>query len=178
MEILARQWGWVALRGIAAIVFGVLAYAWPGATLATLVAFWGAYALVDGVFALIGGFNMRENGKPMWAMIVVGLLGVAAGVTTFMWPAITALTLVFIIGYWAIATGLFQIIAAIRFRRMIQNEWLLIVSAALSIAFGAVLVARPGEGALALVWLIGSYAIAFGALLIGLSLRLRGLAKA
>jgi uncharacterized membrane protein HdeD (DUF308 family) len=178
MEDLAKQWRWVALRGVAAIVFGVLAYAGPGATLATLVAFWGAYALVDGAFALIGGFSMRENGRPMWAMIVVGLLGVVAGVTTFMWPAITALTLVSIIGYWAIATGLFQIIAAIRFRRMIQNEWLLVISAVLSIAFGAVLIARPGEGALALVWLIGSYAIAYGALLIGLSLRLRGLGKA
>jgi uncharacterized membrane protein HdeD (DUF308 family) len=121
---------------------------------------------------------MRENGNPMWAMIVVGLLGVVVGVATFMWPAITALTLVFIIGYWAIATGLFQIIAAIRFRRMIQNEWLFVISAALSIAFGAVLIARPGEGALALVWLIGSYAIVYGALLIALSLRLRGLAKA
>jgi uncharacterized membrane protein HdeD (DUF308 family) len=178
MQDLAKQWRWVALRGAAAVVFGVLAYAGPGATLATLVAFWGAYALVDGLFALIGGLAMRENGNPMWAMIVVGLLGVVVGVATFMWPAITALTLVFIIGYWAIATGLFQIIAAIRFRRMIQNEWLFVISAALSIAFGAVLIARPVEGALALVWLIGSYAIVYGALLIALSLRLRGLAKA
>jgi uncharacterized membrane protein HdeD (DUF308 family) len=178
MEDLAGQWGWVALRGLAAIVFGVLAYAGPGATLATLVAFWGAYALVDGVFALIGGFNMRDKGKPMWAMVVVGALGIAAGVGTFMWPAITALTLLLIIGYWAIATGVAQIVAAIRFRRVIPNEFLLLISALLSIAFGAELIVRPGEGALALVWLIGSYAIAYGALLVGLSLRLRGLRKA
>lgn len=172
-EALARQWGWIALRGAAAIVFGALACAWPGVTLATLVAFWGAYALVDGALALVGGFSMRENGKPLWAMIVVGLIGVAAGIATFMWPGLTALTLIFIIGYWAILIGVFQIVAAFRLRKAVENEWLLAFSGVASIAFGALLIAQPGAGALALVWLIGGYSIAFGALLVALALRLR-----
>ncbi len=173
LDGLPRQWGWVALRGVAAIVFGLLAYARPGATLETLVLFWGAYALADGVLALVAGFRMREAGKPLWAMIVIGVLGIAAGLATFAWPALTAITLVFIIGYRAISIGVFQILAAIRFRRTIDNEWLLGLSGLLSIAFGALLVYQPGAGALALVWVIGSYAVAFGALLLALALRLR-----
>jgi uncharacterized membrane protein HdeD (DUF308 family) len=170
---LAKQWGWIALRGVAAVVFGALAYIAPGATLATLVIFWGAYALVDGVLALVVGFTMRDNGKPLWAMIAIGLIGVGAGLATFMWPALTAITLIFIIGYWAILIGIFQIVAAIRLRRTIDNEWLLGLSGLLSIVFGLLLVLRPGEGALTLVWLIGGYAIIFGVLLVVLALRLR-----
>jgi uncharacterized membrane protein HdeD (DUF308 family) len=173
LDSLERQWGWVALRGAAAIVFGVLAYASPAATLQTLVLFWGAYALVDGAFALVAGFRMRDNGKPLWAMIAVGVLGVLAGVATFAWPALTAITLVFIIGYWAVLIGVFQIVAAIRFRRTIHNEWLLGFSGLLSIVFGALLIYQPGAGALTLVWFIGSYAMVFGVLLIVLALRLR-----
>jgi uncharacterized membrane protein HdeD (DUF308 family) len=174
---LAQQWGWIALRGVAALVFGALAYASPGATLATLVLFWGAYALVDGVLALVGGFAMRHNGKPLWAMTVIGLIGIGAGAATFMWPGLTAITLIFIIGYWAILIGVFQIAAAIRFRKAIDNEWLLGLSGLLSIAFGLLLIIRPGEGALALVWLIGGYAIVFGVLLIALALRVRARAN-
>ena len=170
---LARQWGWIALRGVAAIAFGALAYASPGATLTTLVIFWGAYALVDGALALVGGFTMRDNGKPLWAMIVIGLIGIGAGLATFMWPGLTALTLIFIIGYWAILIGVFQIVAAIRLRKTIDNEWLLGLSGLLSIVFGLLLIVLPGAGALALIWLIGSYAIIFGVLLIALALRLR-----
>ena len=170
---LARQWSWIALRGVAAIVFGALAYASPGATLATLVLFWGAYALVDGALALVGGFTMRYSGRPLWAMTVIGLIGIGAGAATFMWPGLTALTLIFIIGYWAILIGVLQIVAAIRLRKTIDNEWLLGLSGLLSIAFGLLLIIRPGEGALALVWFIGGYAIVFGVLLIALALRLR-----
>jgi uncharacterized membrane protein HdeD (DUF308 family) len=171
--IIEGQWGWVALRGVAAIVFGVLAYISPIATLQTLVLFWGAYALVDGVTALVAGFRMRENGKPLWAMIVIGVLSIVAGVTTFVWPGLTAITLVFIIGYWAIAIGVFQIVDAIRFRKTINNEWLLGLSGVLSIVFGALLIYQPGAGALSVVWFIGSYAIVFGILLVVLALRLR-----
>jgi uncharacterized membrane protein HdeD (DUF308 family) len=106
-------------------------------------------------------------------MIVIGLVGIGAGVATFMWPGLTAITLIFIIGYWAILIGVLQIVAAIRFRKAIDNEWLLGLSGLLSIVFGLLLIVRPGEGALALVWLIGSYAIIFGVLLIALALRLR-----
>lgn len=101
--LFAPHWGWIALRGVAAIVFGLLAFALPGLTVAVMVAVWGAYALIDGVLALVAGWRIRDNGRPLWSVIVLGLLGIAAGVVTFVWPALTALTLILIIGFWAIA---------------------------------------------------------------------------
>src|SRR5205814_4569834 len=118
-----RMWGWIVLRGIVAIVFGIMAFAWPGLTLTALVLVWGVYALVDGVFALIAAFRM--GGKPMWALAIIGVLGIAAGVVTFLWPQMTALVLLAFIAGWALATGIFQIAAAIRFRKWISNEWML-----------------------------------------------------
>ena len=173
LERLRQEWGWIALRGICALVFGVLALVLPGVTLALLVIVWGAYALVDGVLALTAGLRMRDNGKPLWSLIVVGLLGIAAGVVTFFWPGVTALTLIFIIGTWAIAIGLFQIMAAVRFRQHIRGEWLHGLSGLLSVVFGIAVVLRPGAGAIALAWLIGWFAIFFGVMLIAMALRLR-----
>src|SRR5215813_7296269 len=173
LHTLGRVWWLLLLRGIAAIVFGVLAWAWPGATLITLVLFWGAYALVDGVAALWSGWQAKDAGKPMWQIVLVGLLGIAAGIFTFVAPGITAIALLFLIAAWAIATGVFQIAAAIRLRKEIANEWLLILSGALSIAFGALMIANPGAGALAVLWLIGVFAIAYGALLVVLAFKLR-----
>lgn len=174
MELLRREWGWIALRGVLALIFGVLALAMPGLTLAILVIFWGAYALIDGVIALVGGFRLRDNGKPLWSLIIIGLLGIAVGVVTFLWPGLTALTLLFIIGFWAIAIGIFQIVAAVRFRKHIQGEWLHALSGVLSVVFGVAVVLRPGAGAIALAWIIGSFAIVFGLMLIGMAFRLRG----
>lgn len=173
LDLLRKQWGWIALRGVAALVFGVLALVMPGITLAILVMFWGAYALIDGVVALIAGFRIRDTGKPLWALIVVGVLGIAAGVVTFLWPGLTALTLIFIIGLWAIAIGVFQIVTAVRLRKHIRGEWLYVLSGVVSVLFGIAVVARPGAGAIALVWLIGSFAIVFGVLLIAMAFRLR-----
>ena len=116
---------------------------------------------------------MREHGKPLWPLIIVGLVGIAAGIVTFFWPGVTALTLIFIIGSWAIAIGVFQIIAAIRLRKQIQGEWLHALSGLLSIVFGLLVVLRPGAGAIALTWLIGWFAICFGVLLLVLAFRLR-----
>ena len=145
----------------------------PAITLSALVLVWGAFALVDGVLALIAGVRIRDNGKPLWALIIVGLLGVAAGIATFLWPGLTALVLLYIIAFWALAAGVFQVIAAIRFRKEIRNEWLLGLSGVVSILFGAMLVVQPGAGALALVWVIGIYAVFFGILLLIFSLRLK-----
>jgi uncharacterized membrane protein HdeD (DUF308 family) len=173
LHTLGRVWWLVLLRGIAAIVFGVLAWAWPGATLITLVLFWGAYALVDGVAALWAGWQAKDGGKPMWQVVLIGVLGIAAGIFTFVSPGITAIALLLLIAAWAIVTGVFQIAAAIRLRKEIANEWLLILSGALSVVFGALMIASPGAGALAVLWLIGAFAIAYGALLVMLAFRLK-----
>lgn len=172
-EGLRKEWGWIALRGVLALVFGVLALALPGITLGVLVLVWGAYALIDGVAALIAGFRMREDGKPLWSLILLGLVGGAAGVITFLWPGLTALTLIFIIGIWAVAIGAFQILAAVRLRKHIRGEWLHALSGLLSIVFGIAVLLQPGTGALALVWLIGFFAILFGVMLVAMALRLR-----
>jgi uncharacterized membrane protein HdeD (DUF308 family) len=163
----------VALRGVVAILFGLMAMFMPAITLSALVLVWGAFALVDGVLALVAGVRIRDNGKPLWALIVVGLLGIAAGVVTFLWPGLTALVLLYIIAIWALVSGVFQIIAAVRFRKEIRNEWLLGLSGVVSVLFGGMLIMQPGAGALALVWVIGIYAVFFGILLLVFSFRLR-----
>ncbi|WP_094814580.1 HdeD family acid-resistance protein [Bordetella genomosp. 12] len=168
-----KQWSWVALRGVVAVLFGLLAMFLPGLTLAILVMVWGAYALVDGVFALIAGWRIRDQQKPLWPLILVGITGLAAGIVTFLWPGITALMLLYIIAFWAIVSGVFQIIAAIRFRKEMQNEWLHGLSGLISLLFGLMLVVQPGAGALALVWVIGVYAVFFGILLLVLAVRMK-----
>jgi uncharacterized membrane protein HdeD (DUF308 family) len=170
---IGRHWGWVALRGVVAILFGLMAMFMPAITLSALVLVWGAFALADGVLALVAGVRIRDGGKPLWALIVVGLLGIAAGIDTFLWPGLTALILLYIIAIWALVSGVFQIIAAIRFRKEIRNEWLLGLSGLVSVLFGGMLIMQPGAGALALVWVIGIYAVFFGILLLVFSFRLR-----
>lgn len=172
-EFLRQQWGWIALRGVFAVVFGLLALVLPGLTLSVLVIFWGAYALIDGVIALVAGFRMGDGGKPLWSLIFIGLLGIGAGVVTFFWPGVTALTLILIIGIWAIAIGLLQIVVAVRFRKHIRGEWLHALSGVLSVVFGVAVVWQPGAGAIALAWMIGWFAIFFGGMLIAMAFRLR-----
>ena len=173
LHALAKSWWLVLLRGIAAILFGLFAFAWPGLTLITLVLLYGAYALVDGAFALAAAFTGAAKPVPTWWLVLVGLFGIAAGLVTFLWPGITALVLIVFIGAWAIAHGIFEIVGAIKLRKEIDDEWLLIAAGALSVIFGLVVLVAPGAGALGLIWAIGSYAIVFGILLVGLSLRLR-----
>ncbi len=173
LEQLRKNWGWIALRGVAAVIFGVLAFAWPGATVFVLVLFFGAYALVEGIFALITAFRVRDRGKPMWTFVAIGILGIAAGIVTFLWPGITALTLIVFIAVWAFFMGIFQIVAAVRLRKEIEHEWLLGLSGVLSVIFGAVMMARPVEGLFAVVWVIAAYSIVFGILLIVLAFRLK-----
>lgn len=170
---LRRNWGWIVVRGAVAVLFGVLALAWPGITLAALVIVWGAYALADGVLALIAAWRVRDQGRPFWSLVLVGLLGIVAGVLTLWWPAITALVLLMVIAVWAIVTGIFQIVAAIRLRKLIEGEWLLGLSGLVSVIFGMLMVASPRAGALAVLWIIALYAIAFGVLLIVLGVRLK-----
>ena len=166
---LAGHWWVVLLRGLAAIAFGVMAFAWPGLTIALLVLIWGAYALVDGVFSLIAGIRAKYG-----TLIVLGLLGIAAGIVTFAWPGVTAVTLLWIIAFWAIFSGVMQIAAAIRLRREIQGEWILILSGICTVALGALLFLYPGAGAVSVAWLIASFAIAWGVLLMILAFKLKG----
>jgi uncharacterized membrane protein HdeD (DUF308 family) len=173
---LSKNWGWIVLRGVAAIAFGLMAFAWPGLTLTVLVLVWGAYALFDGLLALMTAFQIRVGGKPMWPLAVLGLIGIAVGLATFAWPQITAVTLLALIATWAILTGILEIVAAVRFRKVIAKEWLMALAGILSIAFGVLMIARPGAGALAVVWIIGWYAILFGITLTILGFRIKGLA--
>jgi uncharacterized membrane protein HdeD (DUF308 family) len=173
MIVLSRNWWALALRGLFAVLFGIAAFALPGITLGALVLLYGAYAFVDGVFAITAAMVGRTEGVPVWALLLEGIFGIAVGVLTMFWPGITALALLFMISAWAVVTGVLEIVAAIRLRKEIQGEWLLALSGILSILFGLALVVNPGAGALAVVWLIGAYAIAFGLLLIALGFRLR-----
>jgi uncharacterized membrane protein HdeD (DUF308 family) len=178
LAYLGREWGWIALRGVLAVLFGIIALMMPGVTLAALVLVWGAYALADGAVALVTAFRVRDLDRPMWPFLLIGLMSIGAGILTFLWPGLTALVLLMLIAFWAVATGIFQIVAAIRLRKEIDNEWLLGLSGALSVAFGLLMIARPGAGALAVVWIIGLYALFFGALLIALAFKVRRFAPA
>ena len=171
--VLARNWGAIAVRGIAAILFGILAFVIPGLTLAVLVMLFGAYALIDGIFNIVAAIRRRANDPPWWALLLEGIVGVAAGVVTFAWPGLTAVTLLYIIAAWAIVTGVLEIVAAVRLRKHITGEWWLALSGALSIVFGGLIMAAPAAGALAIVLWIGAYAIVFGAILLALAFRLR-----
>lgn len=171
LHALARNWWLVLLRGLCAVVFGILAFAWPSLTLVTLVLLYGGFVLADGILAIAAAV-MGGHPAPRWWLAVMGLLGIAAGILTFVWPSITALVLLMFIAFWAIATGVMQIIGAIKLRKEIDNELFLILGGILSVVFGIVMLAQPGAGALALVLVIGGYAIVYGVLLIAFSLRL------
>ena len=173
LHALADNWWLFLIRGIAAILFGILALAWPGVTLVTLVLLYGAFVLIDGVSALGAAVMGRTSKAPRWWLAIVGLLGIAAGILTFVWPDITALILLLFIAGWSVAIGVFQIIGAVRLRKQIDNEWWLILSGALSVLFGVALFLMPGAGALALIWLIAIYAILFGVVTLAFAFRLR-----
>ena len=176
LETLSRHWWAVALRGAAAILFGVLALVWPGITVLALVLLFGAYALVDGAFTLAAAFGNRTGdragGSRAW-LVVRGIAGILTGIVAAAWPGITALALLWLIAYWAVVNGVLDIVAAFQLRRELRHEWLLALSGALSVLFGVALVVWPAAGVLTLVVLIGIAAIAFGVTLLTLGLRLR-----
>jgi len=172
--VLVRNWWALGLRGVFAILLGLIAFLMPGVTLAALVLLFGAYALVDGVFAIVAGIRAAERHERWWPFAVEGLCGIAAGIVSFVMPIATALALLYLLSFWAILTGVLRIFAAVRLRKEIQGEWLLILNGLFSVLFGIVLVALPGAGLVTLVWLVGAYALVFGAILLGLAFRLRG----
>jgi uncharacterized membrane protein HdeD (DUF308 family) len=176
--VYTRNWWTLALRGLAAVIFGLLAFVWPGITLLSLVFIFGAYALVDGAFAIAAGIRGAKGYKRWWLLLITGILSVVAGVLAFIWPGITALVLLGLIAGWALITGVLEVVAAIQMRKYIDGEWLLALSGIASVLFGVLLLLNPFAGALAVVWIIGVYAVVYGVLLLALGFKLRGLERA
>lgn len=175
--ILSRTWWMLLLRGLIAILFGVLAWLLPAGSLTMLVLLFGIYVLVDGVLGVWAAFVGRGQDEHWWVLLLWGLVGIGVGIIALMAPGITAMALLFYIAIWAVATGVLQIVAAIRLRREIDGEWLLVLGGLASIVFGTLLMAQPGAGALVLLWLIAAYAIVFGVIMMIVAFRARSFAK-
>jgi uncharacterized membrane protein HdeD (DUF308 family) len=152
---------------------GILVWFQPGISLAALVLLFGAYSMADGILGVWTAVAERKEREHWGLLLLEGLLGIGVGILTFLVPGITALALVFYIAIWAIATGVLEIVAAIRLRKEIEGEWLLILSGLASVVFGVILMAQPGVGALAVLWLIATYAVVFGVLLVILAFKAR-----
>lgn len=172
----ARNWWLFVFRGVIAILFGIAAFAWPTLTLGVLVLLYGVFALADGIIAIVGLFSGQRS-EVWWPQLLQGLLSIAAGLVALFWPGITALALLWVIAFWAILTGMTQITAAIRLRKEISNEWLLILGGALSVILGLAFIVLPGAGLLSVVWVLGVYAILFGILGISFGFRLRSVVR-
>jgi uncharacterized membrane protein HdeD (DUF308 family) len=170
---LSRNWWVLVLRGALAVLFGLIAFVQPGITIAALMLVFAAYAFVDGVLAIVSAIAGQE-GRPWWALVLKGVAGIGAAIVTIISPGLTPIALLIIIALWAMASGILEIWAAIRLRKLIEGEWMLILAGILSIFFGAMMVTFPGAGVLAVLWVIASYAIVFGILLMVLGFRLRG----
>jgi uncharacterized membrane protein HdeD (DUF308 family) len=180
MVVIADRWWTFVLRGIFAILFGLLTWFVPGIALLTLVFMFGFYAIADGVFSIAAAFSRNRSAEReahWWALLIQGVLSIIAGCLAFFIPGLTALALLYLIGGWAIATGILSIVAAVRLRKQITGEWVMVLSGVLSIIFGVLLFAFPGPGALAVLIWIGAYAVVFGIMLISLGVRLRKIAR-
>lgn len=175
---LSRNWWMLLLRGLVAIAFGILTWLLPAISLATLVLLFGIYVMADGILGVWTAIKGRKRIDDWWVLFLWGLAGIGIGILTFLAPGITALILLFYIAAWAIVTGVLEIVAAIRLRKEIRGEWLLILAGLASIVFGVLLMAMPGPGALALLWVIATYAIVFGIILVILAFRIRNFEKA
>jgi uncharacterized membrane protein HdeD (DUF308 family) len=172
---LIRNWWSLVLRGILGIVLGLITFAWPEITLAGIVMLFGAYALIDGIFNIAGAVRAVQAHERWGALVFEGIVGIGAAIVTIAWPAITALALVYVIGAWALVTGVFEIAAAVRLRKYVTGEWLLVLSGIASMVFGFMMMLVPIAGALVIALWFGAYALVTGVILIALGIRLRGL---
>lgn len=173
VQTLFQNWWLVVLRGVLGILFGMAAFVWPGITLLTLIVLFGVYAIIDGLVAVGTGLSRTKETSRWWTFLLEGLLGIGAGVVALLWPSLTTLVLIYMIAFWAVFTGILEIVAAIRLRNEITNEWMLGLGGLISIALGVLLFFQPAAGSLAIVWTIGAYAVIFGILLVVLGFRLR-----
>jgi uncharacterized membrane protein HdeD (DUF308 family) len=174
---LSRDWWHFALRGVLAIVFGIMALVWPEPTKLALVLMFGAFVLVNGIVTVGTGIETRNYFKQWWALLLEGLTGIVIAALTFIWPNVAANALLYVIAIWAILAGIFEIMAAIELRDVIVGESVMILHGLLSIVFGVLLFVFPSAGAVGIVWAIGFFAIAAGAAEIVLAFRLRGLGR-
>jgi len=176
-DILSRYWWMTLLRGLFWVLFGIVIFARPGISLVSLTLALGVVMFVDGVINTANAFSGRKEHDDWWVLLLVGLAGIGVGVLTFYNPQATALAVVLYVAIWAIATGLLEIVAAVRLRKQIEGEFWLALAGIASVVFGVLLAARPGAGALTILWLIGAYAIAFGVILLLLAFKVRSGAK-
>jgi uncharacterized membrane protein HdeD (DUF308 family) len=174
---LSRDWWHFAVRGVLAILFGIMALAWPQSTKIALVLLFGAFALADGIFTIATGIESRKYFKQWWALLLEGLTGIVIAALAFVWPDVTALVLLYFIAAWAIFTGIFEIMAAIELRNVIVGESVMMLYGLLSIVLGVLLFAFPEAGAVSIAWAIGLYAIFAGITEIVFAFRLRGLGR-
>ncbi|MBW1779646.1 MAG: HdeD family acid-resistance protein [Deltaproteobacteria bacterium] len=172
LTIITKNWWIYVIRGFLAMAFGLLAIVWPGLTIGVLVILFGIYVLFEGFLALSAAFRNRQR-KLWWVLLLEGISGIIVGLFAFIWPGITAVILLIFIALWALLTGILEIAAAIQLRKQVKGEWALGLTGALSILIGVILLSNPGVGVIAVVWLIGIYAILFGLLLTVLGFRAR-----
>ena len=172
-NLLARNWWVFVLRGVCGVIFGILALVFPGVTLTVLIIFFGAYAFVDGILSIVAGFRAAAHHERWWPLILEGVCGVIVGIIAFISPVAAAIGILYLVCGWAIVTGILEISAAIRLRKEIQGEWLLILSGVLSVLLGFLLAFQPLIGLVALAWWVGAYALIFGGVLIALGFRLK-----
>jgi uncharacterized membrane protein HdeD (DUF308 family) len=177
LDTLTRHWWVLLVRGLIAITFGVMAWIWPGLSIATLVLLFGIFAFADGVLGLWTAFTGPKGMEHRWVLALWSVAGLATGALAVFAPGLVAASVVLLIGVWAIVTGAMEIIAAIQLRKEVQGEWMLILAGLASVAFGVLLVARPGAGALSLVWMIGLFAVLVGALFVFLAFKVRSVHK-
>ncbi|MBO0724857.1 MAG: HdeD family acid-resistance protein [Blastocatellia bacterium] len=176
-NLMTQNWWAIALRGLVAALFGIATFMWPRITLSVLAPLFGAYAMINGIFAMIE-VSRRDVSQERWRpLLFEGAVSVIVGVMAFAWPGLTARGLLFLIAFWAVVTGVFEIITAIRLRHEISGEWMMALVAILSMAFGLLLLAFPATGALSVILLIRAFAFAIGALMIALAFKLRSLRR-
>jgi len=172
-DLYKSAWWMLLIRGIFLILFGILIATWPGLALYTFVIFFGAFALVHGLMGVIGSIANRAGNEDWWLVLLEGIISIIIGIMTFVWPGLTALVLAYFIAAWAVIMGILRIYGAIKLRKEIDGEWLLIIGGIISLLFGIFVFTRPLEGALAMAWIIGVYAIVFGLLGVLLSFRIK-----
>jgi len=172
------RWWTVLLRGLTAVAFGLLTFAWPHLTITTLVLLFGFYALMHGVFSLMAALGNRQQTRSRWLLALEGVVGLWAGIVTLRSPSTTAMVLIFFIWVWAIATGILRIVEAIRLRKEISGEVWLALSGVVTVLFGIILMVRPMVGLIGLVWVIAGYALIFGLFEIMLGFELRAVRHA
>jgi uncharacterized membrane protein HdeD (DUF308 family) len=170
--ILIGNWGALALRGVAAILFAIIAFFWPGITATALILLFGVYALIDGIFALIAGLRAARRHGRSGALLVEGVLNLLIATVIFAWPGAALIALIYLIALWALVTGIVLTAAGLALIRL-SGEWLLVVSGLLSILLGMILFVHPAVGAVALSWWLGAYALLFGIALVSAAFRIR-----